>query len=795
MSKSIPFLVRQVAVLGAGVMGAQIAAHLVNANVKTLLFELPSSSSEGDPNANAIKAVDNLRRLEPTPFVSPALADAIEVANYDQHLPRLKDCDLVIEAISERMDWKAALYQKVAPHLGPHTLFVTNTSGLSINTLAQAFPESLRDRFCGVHFFNPPRYMHLVELIACEKTNPKMMDELEAFLVTTLGKGVVRAKDTPNFIANRVGIFSLLACLHHAERLGLGFDTVDALTGSLIGRPRSATFRTMDVVGLDTFSHVVKTMQDALETDPWWSFYTLPPWMQALMASGALGQKTRCGIYKKVGQDIQVWDVASRAYRVSQAVVDETIAAILKLPDPSERFKQLQVNPHPQAQFLWAIFRDMFHYCAFHLGEIANNARDVDFALSWGFGWERGPFEIWQSAGWQMISQWIGEDIGAGRTMGKAPLPSWATQPTRLGVHGALGSYSVKADALQARSSLPVYERQYFSARLLGETPVYGQTVFENEAMRCWHLKDDIAIVSFKTRLNAINPAVLDGVLEAISRAEKSFRGLVIWQPQQPFSAGADLKSSALSVDRVESFLHLFQQTTQAVKYAHIPTVAAVEGLALGGGCEFLMHCDRVVAHLESQVGLVETGVGLLPAGGGCKEWVLRAAQSASQHSVLDEEALSALIERHFELIMKAERSRSAEQARLQGYLRACDTVLLNRYELLHVAQCQVIALSESGYRPPRSPGLFRVAGRRLWEKLDLQLQNQQEAGKISAHDYRVGSSLANVLCAGDKASGSWVDESYLLDLEREHFRALLATEKTQARIQFTLKTGRMLRN
>src|SRR5689334_24356523 len=302
-----PLIVRKAAVLGAGVMGAQIAAHLVNANVPVLLYELPAKA--GDPNGNVLKAIDNLRKLEPSPLATPARATQIEPANYDQHLPMLKDCDLVIEAISERMDWKSDLYRKVAPHLGEHTIFASNTSGLSINQLAESFPEALRSRFCGVHFFNPPRYMHLVELIPALRTDPALLDRLEAFLVTTMGKGVIRAKDTPNFIANRVGVFSMLATVHHAERLGIGFDVVDALTGTLIGRPRSATFRTADVVGLDTFAHVVNTMKETLPDDPWHKYYEVPAWLKKLIEQGALGQKTRKGVYQKIGPDIHVLDL------------------------------------------------------------------------------------------------------------------------------------------------------------------------------------------------------------------------------------------------------------------------------------------------------------------------------------------------------------------------------------------------------------------------------------------------------------------------------------------------------
>src|SRR5688572_24610531 len=426
MPADSPFIVRKAAVLGAGVMGAQIAAHLANANVPAVLYELPAK--EGEPNGNVLKAIENLKKLEPSPLGSKSRADFIQAANYQQHLEQLKDCDLVIEAISERMDWKADLYRKVAPHLAEDAIFASNTSGLSINKLAEAFPEGQRRRFCGVHFFNPPRYMHLVELIPAAASEPSLLDDLEKFLVTTLGKGVIRAKDTPNFIANRVGVFSMLATVHHAERLGIGFDVVDALTGTLIGRPRSATFRTADVVGLDTFAHVVNTMKETLPDDPWHKYYQVPGWLKQLIDQGALGQKTRKGVYQKIGADIHVLDVKTQKYRISDGKADESVVEILKNKDVAARFEQLHASSHPQAQFLWSIYRDAFHYCAVNLAEIADNARDLDLAIRWGFGWERGPFEIWQAAGWHTLAKWIAADIAAGKGMSSTPLPAWAME-------------------------------------------------------------------------------------------------------------------------------------------------------------------------------------------------------------------------------------------------------------------------------------------------------------------------------------------------------------------------------
>ena len=881
------FQVRKVAVLGAGVMGAQIAAHLVNANVPTILFDLPAkegvpplspnslphagerdavSLRETSLNGNVNRAIDGLSKLDPSPLTSPARASFIAAANYDQHLDQLRDCDLVIEAIAERIDWKSDLYRKVAPFVNEHAIFASNTSGLSINQLAAAFPEHLRHRFCGIHFFNPPRYMHLVELIPCRETEAPLLDQMEEFLVSTLGKGVVRAKDTPNFIANRIGVFSMLATRHHAAAYNLGFDTVDALTGRYLGRPRSATFRTLDIVGLDVFAHVVNTMRENLTNDPWHKHFELPGWLGYLVDQGALGQKTKRGIYQKIGKEIHVLDLHTKEYRLSDTKVDDGVKDMLHERDWAKKLTALHASAHPQAQFLWAVFRDVFHYCAVYLAEIADNARDLDFAVRWGFGWDSGPLEIWQAAGWQQVASWISADIAAGKAMSDTPLPAWATEPNRTGVHTPQGSYSPAkiqippsppsskggaeesslpltnpplkkggrgdlAGSYQPRSALPVYRRQLFPDRLLGESVQYGETIFETEAVRLWHLGDDIAILSFKTKMHTISNEVLDGVLRAVDEAEAHFTALILWQVEPPFSAGAnllqlmqgvqesgeahaglldklkgavqrvtytlavdgglgDIVNAAIgNVPRVEDVVAKFQQTSLRLKYAQVPTIAAVYGLALGGGCEFSIHCTRIVAALESYIGLVEVGVGLLPAGGGCKEMALRAAQEARGGDIFPH------LKRHFQNIATGEVAKSAELARDMGYLRQSDRIVMNQYELLHVAKQEARALIATAWRPPLQPRQIPVAGRTGIATLKAAMVNLLEGGFISEHDYNIGCRIAETMCGGDVEAGSLVDEQWLLDLERHHFMQLLATDKTKARVEHMLKNGKPLRN
>ncbi len=791
------FIIRKLAVLGAGVMGAQIAAHCANAEVPVILFDLPAK--EGDPNGIVKRALDGLKKLEPSPLATADRVQYIEAANYEQDLSKLAECDLIIEAIAEKMEWKRDLYAKVAPHIRSDAIFATNTSGLSINKLAEGCPDSLRPRFCGVHFFNPPRYMSLVELIPCKGTDTQLIDDLEQFLTTTLGKGVVRAFDTPNFIANRVGVFSILAVMHHTQRMGRGFDEVDALTGPLIGRPKSATFRTADVVGLDTMSHVIKTMTDNLPDDPWARYYAAPQWLSALIAKGALGQKTRAGVFRKDGKQIKVLDLATQDYRDSTGMAADEVVAILKNKNPVEKFAQLRASSHPQAQFLWAIFRDVFHYVAHHLAAIANNARDVDFAMRRGFGWTQGPFETWQAAGWKAIAEAVAADIENGKSMASTPLPAWVFE--RTGVHEATGSYSASQNALQGRSQLSVYQRQLFPERVFGEVETHGTTLWENDGVRMWTPDDEdgkrVPVLSFKSKMCAVGAEVLDGVQEAIKRAERDYSGLVIWQAKPPFSVGANLQQilpvlEAGDFATLEKVIANFQATSMAIKYAKVPVITAVTGMALGGGCEFIMHSPRAVLALESYIGLVEAGVGLIPAGGGCKEFALRAAQAAARSATND--PLN-FLQSVFTTIAMANVSKSAKNAKELGLAKQDDVIVFNAAEVLHVARKNALAMYESAYRPALSPAGIPVAGRSGIATLEMMLVNMREGGMISQHDYRVARAAAVALCGGEVEPGTLVSEKWLLDVERAQFLDLLKTAETQQRIAHMLDTGKPLRN
>lgn len=796
------FQVKKVAVLGAGVMGAQIAAHLVNVKVPVILFDL--AAKEGPKNGIVTRAVDNLKKLKPSPLGVAADADLIRPANYEEHMDLLRECDLVIEAIAERMDWKLDLYQKIAPFVAPHAIVASNTSGLSITRLSEALPEAIRPRFCGIHFFNPPRYMTLVELIATPTTGPAILDHLEVFVTSSLGKGVVRAKDTPNFIANRIGIAGMLSTMKEVENYGLTYDVVDDLTGKRLGRASSGTFRTADVVGLDTMAHVIRTLQDNLseETDPFYGSFSTPPVLAKLLELGHLGQKTKAGFYKKVGRDILRFELESEEYVPGGAKADEVYGRMLKKP-AAERLKLLRNSEGPQGRFLWAILRNSFHYAAVHLATIADTAREVDQAMRWGFGMKQGPFELWQEAGWLDVAKMVQEDIDAGKALCQAPLPQWVFEGPVAeagGVHTAQGSWNPSKGVFEPRRQLPVYERQHFPELLLGETgPTFetaGTTISEDANLRTWTLDGEVLIASLKTKMHTLSPEACEGLMAAIELAEAEYQGLVIWSGDEPFSAGADLQAllpafMAVGVAAVEDAEGFMQQMMLRLRYANVPVISAMRGLALGGGCELAVHSARRVAHMETYVGLVEVGVGLIPGAGGLTYIARRAAENARTSTGKD---LLPFLTDGFTAAAMAKVGTSAIESRAIGYLLDSDIIVPHKDEVLFVALNEAKAMYRAGYRPPHKR-LFPVAGRDGKATIMGQLINMRDGGFISRHDFHIASLIAHVVTGGDVDPGTLVSEEYLMTLERQAFCSLIEHPKTQERILGMLSTGKPLRN
>jgi 3-hydroxyacyl-CoA dehydrogenase len=800
------FNVRKVAVLGAGVMGAQIAAHLVNVKVPVVLFDLPAK--EGPKNGIVTKAIENLKKMKPAPLGVVEDATQIQAANYEEHLELLRGCDIIIEAIAERMDWKEDLYKKIAPFVNDTAILATNTSGLSISKMAQVLPEQLRSRFLGIHFFNPPRYMYLVELIPTPTTNPAIVDQLESFVTSAVGKGVIRTNDTPNFIANRIGIAGALFTLIETDKSGLSYDVVDDLTGKKLGRASSATYRTLDIVGVDIMSKGSQTLRDNLPHDPFMANFGEPAVVTGLLAKGWLGQKSGSGFYKKEGKTVLRLDPKTMAYVPGGAKADKEVLDMLKLK-PAERLKALRESANPQAQFIWALMRNAFHYSAVCLGEIADTARDVDFAMRWGYGNKQGPFELWQAAGWLQVAQWVAADIEAGKALSSAPLPKWVTEgpvADKGGVHQPEGSWSAAESKFKPQNDLAVYKRQFFRESVLGsqapDAATAGKTLFEDASIRLWTLDDEVVIASMKTKMHAIGEGVIAGLKKAMQLAETDYKGLVIWSPDAPFSVGADLQSMMPAFmsgggKAVEPIQKALQDLMLDVRYSNVPTVAAVHGMALGGGCELLVHCAKRVAHVESYIGLVEVGVGLIPGGGGLAYLARRAAEqveAAKGVSGQNGAELIGFIKEGFQAAAMAKVGVSAHESRKYGYLLDSDIIVPNKDEVLFVAIAQAKAMFESGYRAPLKRQ-FAVAGRNVKATLQSSLINMRDGGFISAHDYLISSMIADVLTGGDVDAGTMVTEEYLMTLERKHFGALLDNPKTQERIMGMMSTGKPVRN
>jgi 3-hydroxyacyl-CoA dehydrogenase len=615
---------------------------------------------------------------------------------------------------------------------------------------------------------------------------------------------VVRAKDSPNFIANRIGIAGMLATMKEVEKFGLTYDVVDDLTGKKMGRASSGTFRTADVVGLDTMAHVIKTLQDNLsvETDPFYESFGTPEVLKTLLEMGNLGQKTKAGFYKKAGRDVLRFDLASKEYVAGGEKSDEVYARMLKKP-AAQRLKLLRESEGPQGQFLWAIIRNSFHYAAVHLASIAETARDVDFAMRWGFGMKQGPFELWQEAGWLQVANWIKEDIAAGKALSKAPLPDWVfigPVAEAGGVHTPQGSWNPTAKKFEPRRVLPVYSRQHFPESVLGSNaPAFetaGKTLHEDGAIRLWTLDDEVIIVSIKTKMHAIGMEVCEGLQRAVDMAEKDYQGVVIWSGDDPFSVGADLQGMltgyvAAGIDTLNDAEHFMQQTMLKLRYANVPVVSAIRGMALGGGCEVAVHSAKRVAAMESYIGLVEVAVGLVPGAGGLTYIARRAAENQAKSVHKD---LLPFLTEGFTAAAMAKVGTSAIESRQLGYLLDSDTIVPNKDELLFVAINEAKAMFAAGYRPPHKR-LFPVAGRNGKATIQGQLVNMRDGGFISQHDFHIASKIAGVVTGGDVDAGTMVSEEYLMALERQAFCSLLTHEKTQERIMAMLSTGKPLRN
>ena len=768
--------IAKIGVVGAGVMGGGIAALAASAGVPVVLLDIPATG--GDRSATARKGLERAAKARPAAFMSPDRAALVTVGNTDDDLDRLRECDLVIEAIIEQVEPKRDLYRRLEPLLAPQAIIATNTSGIPMATLLEGRSESFGRRFLGMHFFNPPRYLRLLELIPTPATDAATLDAARAFGERILGKGIVVAKDVPGFVANRLGVYGMVRAVRLMEEFGLTIDEVDALTGPLLGRPKSATFRTADITGLDVLGHVVRGLARTTGED-----LAMPAWVDRLVESGRHGEKTGAGFYKKVGKDIQTLDWHTLEYAPQQKVESPELASLAKHRGFEDRLAAIRTMPGKYGDFLRKLLLEQSHYVLTHASDLAYDVVSVDRALEWGFGWEAGPFQQMDALGHDFLREGFAR-LG----LSEPPLLARATE----GFYRARGA---------AWDQLGFDGRYVAVPELPGAVRVQslratGAVLAENPDAALLDMGDGVALLEFRGKMNTLGGGVIRLLLESIERvAREGMAGLVLGNDDpRTFSAGANLGEVGAMVQagdwkQVEHAVRAFQDTSMAIRRAPFPIVVAPFGLSLGGACEFALHADQVQAHAELYMGLVEVGVGLIPGGGGTKELLFRFTSELEPYEEADRfEA----VKRAFRLIAMAQTSTSALEARSMGLLRAHDRITMNRDLLLADAKARVLDLAPGYVAPP--PKTIPALGRDAIGNLYYALFAFHEAGQASEHDVRIGRKIAYVLCGGDGPPRR-VSEQDILDLEREAFLELLGTKETQDRIGHMLKTGKPLRN
>jgi 3-hydroxyacyl-CoA dehydrogenase len=798
-----PFLVRRAAVLGAGTMGSRIAAHLANAGIPTLLLDL-LPAGEGDRSRLAKGALDALGKAKPAAFYDSSVAALITPGNFEDDLPKLSTCDWVIEAVAEVLTIKTALLARVVPHLAPHAVLTTNTSGLPVNQIAEGL-DVRRDRFFGTHFFNPPRYMRLLEIIATAESDAGVVATFAAFADKNLGKQVVFANDTPNFIANRIGVAVMFTAATLMLKQGLNLEEVDALTGSAIGWPRTGTFRLADMVGIDILAHVAANFPQGVSQGGFSSV------LEEIVKRGWVGDKAGQGFYKKSrGADGKeerlVLDVVSFEYHPSAKPELPALEMAKNLTTLPERLRMLLANDPARdkaAKFLWPFLASLWSYAADRIGEVAADAASIDQAMKAGFNWELGPFEMWDAAGVAStvermkelgfpVSERVEALLAAGQT-------SWYARDGRECFQPETGKLE-PVPAMAGHARVADFRRS-------------NGVVRANAGCSLVDLGDGIGCIELHSLKNAIGGDVLSmisSVLKPDSDAVRNFAGFVITSDRENFSVGANLMQLLLAAQEgewedVATVIHAFQQMTSAIKFCPRPVVAAPFGLTLGGGAEICLHAARRQPHSELYMGLVEAGVGLIPAGGGTKEMLLRSLDQAVALAPPDPKdppsrfaqsaEMGTALKRVFETIALAKVSTSAAEARPLGMLASSDYITLNRERLLLDAKDQAAALAGSGYNAPQARTQIPAPGKPALATLETGVFLMGEAGYASEHDQKVARWAAYILCGGRVTAGSPVSEQYLLDLELEAFLSLCGERKTQERIAFTLKTGKPLRN
>ncbi|WP_375772172.1 3-hydroxyacyl-CoA dehydrogenase/enoyl-CoA hydratase family protein [Archangium gephyra] len=792
--------IRKVAVLGAGVMGSGIAAHLANSGVRALLLDIvPPKAAPGEDTASkafknkfALGALANMRKQKPSPIVSEQVFTAIEVGNFEDDLGRLAECDWVIEVVKEDMAVKQALFAKVEQHARKDAIISSNTSGLSIKGMLEGRGAAFRKNFLVTHFFNPVRYMKLLELVAGPETDPEVVKSIHRFGEEVLGKGIVYGKDTTNFIANRVGTYGMMRTISEMQKAELSIEEVDKIFGPAMGRPKSAVFRTADIVGLDTFSHVAKNCYDTLTQDEEREVFAIPDFLQKMVAKGMLGDKSGGGFYKKDksagGKDILALDLKTLEYRPQVKVRYESLGAAKDVENVRERVATVLNGQDKAAKFAERITLDVLAYASRRIPEIADDVVNIDRGMRWGFAWDLGPFETWDAYGVKKgvermkelglkPAAWVEEMLAKGRT-------------SFYGVEGGKDTYwdipskSVKVVPENARTARVEYLKR-------GNKKITG-----NESASLWDMGDGVTLLEFHSKMNSIDDSIIAMMNTALDETEKNFRGLVVGNDGANFSAGANIMALLMAAksDEFEAIRKMasgFQAANQRMRYSPVPVVTAPFNLTLGGGAESAMGGNAIQASAELYMGLVEVGVGLIPGGGGTMQLLRNVYGAYSADKDFD---AFPFIKKVFLAIGTAKVATSAEEARELGFLNANDGISANRDFLLSDAKQRVLGMANAGFRAPR-PTRFRLPGASGYATIDMMLYDMELNGQVSAHDRKIAQKLARVLTGGDTSPSVLVTEERLLELELEAFLSLCGEEKTQDRLMFMLEKGKPLRN
>jgi len=793
-------LIKKVAVIGSGIMGSGIACHFANIGVEVLLLDIvPRELTDAEQkkgltleskvvrNRVVNEHLANALKSKPSPIYDQKFASRITTGNTEDDLAKIKDVDWIIEVVVERLDIKQKVFEQIEQFRKPGTLITSNTSGIPIKFMSEGRSEDFQKHFCGTHFFNPARYLKLFEIIPGPKTSPEVLDFLNNYGEKFLGKTSVVAKDTPAFIGNRIGIFGIMSLFHLVKDMGLTIEEVDKLTGPVIGRPKSATFRTVDVVGLDTLVHVANGLYENCPQDEAHDLFKLPDFINTMMTNNWLGSKTGQGFYKKVDKDILSLDLDTLEYRAAKKASFATLELTKTIDKPIDRFKVLVKGKDKAGEFYRKNFTAMFAYVSNRIPEISDDLYKIDDAMKAGFGWENGPFEIWDAIG-------VAKGIELMQAEGLAPA-AWVTE---MLASGNDSFYTVK-DGIT----------HYYNIASKSQVKVPGQDAFIilnniRESKKIWSnsesviqdLGDGIINIEFQSKMNSIGGGVIQGINKAIDLAEKEYSGLVIGNQAANFSVGANLAMIFMMAveqeyDELNMAIKAFQDTMMRVRYSGIPVIAAPHGMTLGGGCEMSMHADKVIAAAETYIGLVEFGVGVIPGGGGSKEMALRAADTFHKNDV----ELNVLQE-YFLTIGMAKVATSAYEAYDLGILqKGKDVVVVNKDRQIAEAKKHALLMAEAGYTQPVKRKDIKVLGKQALGMF-LVGTDSMEAGKyISEHDKKIANKLAYVMAGGDLSEPTLVNEQYLLDLEREAFLSLCTERKTLERIQFMLTKGKPLRN